>query len=331
MERVMKSGRWVALIMVFAMICGSLPAAFACTGIAVKNADGTVVHGRTVEFGAEVSSAAVFVPRNYAFIGSLPGGGAGMRYTAKYACVGSVSYGVPAILDGINEKGLSVGAFYFPTYAGYAALTDANKSVALSPVDFPNWILTQFAALDEVRSAVQDGKAVIVATPVNGWGAEAPPLHYIVYDKSGKSIVLEPIDGKILIYDNPLGIITNSPTFDWQLTNLRNYINLSPLNVPYLAMQGYNFYAFGQGTGMHGLPGDFTPPARLVRAAFISVNARPAPDAGEGIFRVFHLLNNFDIPMGSVQSRRQRKYILRPDPIYCGPGSREPAVLFQDL
>lgn len=298
----MKSSAWskpgAALVVCMAVLLAAAGDACACTGMEIRNADGSVVHGRTVEFGVEVTSAAVFVPRNYAFSGTLPDGGKGMAYTAKYACVGSVCYGIPAMLDGMNEKGLAAGAFYFPTYAGYAKVTDANRSAALSAVEFPNWILTQFATIDEVRAAVQEGRVAIVDTPVKGWGPAAPPLHYVVYDRTGRSIVLEPIDGKILVYDNPFGAITNSPTFDWQMTNLRNYINLTPMNVPYLALQGYNFYAFGQGTGMHGLPGDFTPPSRFVRAVFMSVNAQQAADAQQGVFSLFHLLNNFDIPTG---------------------------------
>lgn len=292
----------VFAISVCVMLCYGLQYADACTGFEVRNADGTVVQGRTLEFGVEVDSAPAFVPRKYAFTGSLPDGGTGMKYTSKYACTGSICYGNLALMDGMNERGLSVGAFYFPTCAGYAALTDANKAIALSPAELPNWILTQFSTLDEVRSAIEAGSVAVVPTPVNGWGPVTPPLHYIVYDKAGKSIVIEPVGGRLLIYDNPIGVITNSPGFDWQITNLRNYINLSAGNVPPMNMEGHELLPFGQGTGMHGLPGDFTPPSRFVRAAFISVNALPAPDAAHGVYLLFHLMNNFDIPLGIARS-----------------------------
>lgn len=292
----------VLIVSICAMLCYGPQYADACTGFKIKNADGTVIHGRTLEFGVEVDSSPVFVPRNYAFTGSLPNGAAGMKYTSKYAAVGSICYGNLALMDGMNEKGLSVGAFYFPTCAGYASVTDANKSIALSSVEFPNWILTQFSTLDEVRAAIAAGKVAIAPTPVNGWGTDAPPLHYIVYDKDGKSIVIEPVDGKLLVFDNPIGVITNSPGFDWQMLNMRNYINLTAENVPPMDMEGYKLLPFGQGGGMHGLPGDFTPPSRFVRAAFISANALAAPDAAQGVYRLFHLMNNFDIPIGIARS-----------------------------
>ena len=58
----------------------------------------------------------------------------------------------------MNEKGLAIGSFYFPTFAKYAEITNDNRAKALSPVDFPNWILTQFATVGEVRSAIETGE-----------------------------------------------------------------------------------------------------------------------------------------------------------------------------
>jgi choloylglycine hydrolase len=49
---------------------------------------------------------------------------------------------------------------------------------------------------------------------------------------------------------------------------------------------------------MLGLPGDFSPPSRFVRAAVFSATAIPETNAERGIFQVFHILNNFDIPVG---------------------------------
>ena len=49
---------------------------------------------------------------------------------------------------------------------------------------------------------------------------------------------------------------------------------------------------------MLGLPGDFTPPSRFVRAAVFAATAIPEKNTGRGIQQVFHILNNFDIPVG---------------------------------
>jgi choloylglycine hydrolase len=182
--------------------------ASACTGIMLRNADGTIVHGRTVEFGIPLPLEMVVVPRGYDFVGLTPLGD-GKKWTSKYAATGGIAFGNLAIMDGLNEKGLAVGAFYFPTMAEYTPTTAANQAKSMSPVDFPNWILTQFSSVDEVRQAVESGEAVVAPTLLPGWPPQVQPFHWIVYDKSGKSLVIEPLKGKLVVADNPLGVFTN--------------------------------------------------------------------------------------------------------------------------
>lgn len=267
----------------------------ACTGIKLRAKDGSVVHGRTLEFGKVIQASVAVVPRGYEFIGTTPQG-KGLAYKAKYASVGVMAFDALALMDGMNEKGLAVGTFYFPGYAEYAKITLENQSKALSPVEFPNWILAQFSTLDEVKAGLS--QIVIAPTVAEEWGSQPPPFHYIVYDKAGNCLVIEPIKGKLVISDNKLGVFTNSPDFEWQMTNLRNYINLTPFNVKPLTIEGIEFAPFGQGSGMVGLPGDFTPPSRFVRATIFSSTATPSDSANEAIFQVFHILNQFDIPVG---------------------------------
>lgn len=272
----------------------------ACTGIKLTAKDGSIVHGRTFEFGIDVDTSIVYIPQGIPFVGATPNG-EGLKYQVKYASVGTIAADRMAVLDGINEKGLSVGTFYFPGFAGYATIDASNQSKALSPVEFPNWLVTQFATIDEVKAGLSG--VVIAPTVTKEWGPTPAPFHYIVYDKSGKSLVIEPVNGKLLTYDNPLGVFTNSPEFPWHLTNLRNYINLTPNNPKPLKIDGMEFASFGQGGGMVGLPGDFTPPSRFVRAAIFSITAIPSETANESIFQAFHLLNQFDIPVGIAREK----------------------------
>lgn len=267
----------------------------ACTGIKLVAKDGSIVHGRTLEFGIEVALSSVVIPRGHSFVGTTPQG-PGLEYRAKYAAVGAIAFDQVAIMDGLNEKGLAVGTFYFPGFAGYSKITPENRSQALSPVEFSNWILTQFATVDEVKKSIEH--VVIAPTVVKEWGATPAPFHYIVYDALGNALVIEPIDGKLVTYDNPLGAFTNSPTFDWHVTNIRNYINLTPVNVKPITWDNLVLTSFGQGSGMVGLPGDFTPPSRFVQAAIFSATATPSSDAGEAVMQAFHILNQFDIPVG---------------------------------
>lgn len=276
----------------------------ACTGIKLKAKDGSIVHGRTVEFGITIPSSVVFVPRNYKFEGSTPLG-KGLTYSSKYAAIGIIAADDLAIMDGLNEAGLSIGVFYFPGYASYTPINSENQSQALSPIEFSNWILTQFATIDEVKAALSN---IVIAPTVNEtWGSSPPPFHYIVYDKTGNSIVIEPINETLVTYDNPLGVITNSPTFDWHTTNLNNFINLNAKNAEPKKIEGIELAQFGQGSGMVGLPGDFTPPSRFVRAVAFTANAIPSTTANDAILQIFHILNQFDIPLGAVREENNGK------------------------
>jgi choloylglycine hydrolase len=290
--------RGIAAVAAFAF--ASAETASACTGILLKNADGTIVHGRTVEFGVPIDITYAVVPRNYNFTGLTPLGD-GKKWTTKYGVLGAIAFGNLGVMDGINEKGLALGAFYFPTTAEYTTTTNENQSKSMSSIDFSTWVLTQFATVDEVKAAVDSGDVAVAPTLLPGWPPVVQPFHWIVYDKSGKSIVIEPLKGKLVVSDNPLGVLTNSPSFDWHMTNLRNYITLSPRDVPPVKVDGTTLQGFGLGSGMFGLPGDFTPPSRFVRAAAFSATAFKAADAKAGIFSGFHILNNFDIPYGAAR------------------------------
>ncbi len=275
------------------------PVAQACTGLALTAEDGSYVSGRTAEFGLELNLNAIFVPRGYEFHGTLPNGGKGLPYTSQYAFLGTNAFDEAAVVDGLNEKGLAVGMFYFPGFAKYPDPTPANQKVGVSPTEFSNWLLSQFATVDEVKSGL--GNVAILATTPKGWPGP-PPVHIVVYDANGKSIVIEPIDGKLVVTDNPLGVVTNSPPFDWHMTNLSNYVNLTPLGTLPKKVDGVEIQAYSTGAGLGGLPGDFTAPSRFVRAAVFSSSSVTPTDSADAAKKVLHLLNQFDIPRGAVRT-----------------------------
>jgi choloylglycine hydrolase len=109
---------------------------------------------------------------------------------------------------------------------------------------------------------------------------------------------LEIEEGVPYIYDNPIGVLTNAPNFPWHLSNLSNYINLTPVNPKAHEMADFMVKPIGHGNGFLGLPGDFTPPSRFVRAAFFKATAPMLPTARQTMLQCFHILNNFDIPIG---------------------------------
>jgi choloylglycine hydrolase len=270
----------------------------ACTGIRLVARDGSIVYGRTMEFAPIMNSEALVIPRNLEMTGTAPGSKPGMRWRTKYGAVGLNAFNQPVIVDGVNERGLAVGAFYFPGYAKYNEVTESEFDCTVAPYEFPTILLTSCASVADVIELASRLKVAEVSAP--GLGI-CPPLHFVAHDAHGNSIVLEHVEGKLVVHNNPVGVITNSPTFDWHMTNLENYVNLTDANKPALELESLKLNGFGQGTGMLGMPGDFTPPSRFVRAVMFSATTEPMETGRDAVLRLFHLLNLFDLPYGAIR------------------------------
>ncbi|MFO0917633.1 MAG: choloylglycine hydrolase family protein [Planctomycetaceae bacterium] len=270
----------------------------ACTGITIKPKDGSVVFARTLEFAADLKSNVIVVPRGRESVGTAPGNQPGLRWKNKYAAVGANAFGLPVIIDGLNDQGLHVGLFYFPGFAKYQQVTAQDSGKALAPWELGSYLLGTCRDINEATAAA---KGVLVGEVVQPDMGIVPPAHYIVTDAGGNSVVLEYVEGKLLIHANPFGVMSNAPTFDWHMTNLGNYVTLSKKNVERVDLAGNEIKGLGQGSGMLGLPGDFTPPSRFVRAVAYSKTALPVTTAKEGVLQAFHILNQFDIPKGAAQ------------------------------
>ncbi len=271
---------------------------FACTGILLKTTNNSCIYARTLEFGLDLKSKILFVPKNYNLVAISPDQKPqGLKWTSKYPVLGINAFDSENFVDGVNSAGLAGGLFYFPDFAQYQDVTVENYSKSIPMWSLLTWILTSFKTTEEVKKELK--KIYVSKTEFPGMG-ENPPAHLIVHDSYGKSIVIEYINGKLNIHDNPLGVITNSPGFDWHMTNLRNYINLSPINSKSKVLGGVTISQLGQGSGMLGLPGDFTPPSRFVRAVYFSQSAPKLKTELDAVYHAFRILNNFDIPLGSV-------------------------------
>jgi choloylglycine hydrolase len=299
----------MGLTAVAATVCclaASLQPALACTGIRIKPKDGSVIAARTLEFAADLHSNVIVIPRATESVGTAPGDKAGLRWKAKYASVGANGFDAPAIVDGLNEKGLGVGLFYFPGYAKYQEVKEDEVGKTIAPWELPIYLLGNCA---DVKEAVAAARSIRVGEVVQKDMGFVPPCHCIVNDAGGQCVVLEYVGGALRIHENPLGVITNSPTFDWHVTNLRNYVNLTVNNVPQVDLAGIVFPSFGQGSGMLGLPGDFTPPSRFIRAVAFSQSVLPVATAHDGVLQAFHILNQFDIPKGAARGASDGKVV----------------------
>lgn len=287
----------------FLLAAALMTPAKACTSLLLGTSDGGFVYGRTMEFGFPLEAEAIVVPRRYAFRGAgSEGKPTGKAWVSKYAATGMNAFGLPVIIDGLNEKGLAGGVLYFPGYAEYTAPARAEAAKSVAPWEFLTWVLTSFATVDEVKAALQGVEILDLSLSQLG---TVPPFHYVVHDAAGKSIVIEPTGGTLKVYDNPFGVMTNSPTFDWHLTNLKNYVKLTAKNVPPLEVGGQKISSLGEGSGWLGLPGDPTPPSRFVRALAFSLTSNPQPAGDASVRLVEHIMNNFDIPAGTIRDGRE--------------------------
>jgi choloylglycine hydrolase len=290
--------RFFSLIIGAAMLCLGQPAS-ACTGIRLIAKDGTVVAARTMELGLDLKSQILVVPAGTRLTGTLPNGATGISYRTKYGFVGANAFDQPVVVDGMNERGLYVGEFFFTPEAHYGTVASQNASSAMAGYEYSDWILGNFASVAEVKAAYNS--VVLAPTPRAEMGGMTPPLHFRIMDKTGATVVVEPLPGGLRIYDDPLGVITNTPTFDWHMTNLGNYVGLTPWLRPSIDIGGYTVSSLGQGSGFIGLPGDMSSPSRFVRAVAYQQTAEQPESSTDAVLQIFHILNNFDIPKGSVR------------------------------
>ena len=273
--------------------------ALACTTFRIQAQDGTWIVARSMEFGMDLKSQVMLVPRGYPLTATRPDLKPGLAWTVKHGFLGINALGLDIATDGINEAGLTVGALFLPGFAEYPPFPADGKH-AISNLEFANWVLSQFATVGEVREAVTQFTIYDLILPQAGGSM---PLHWAIRDAHGGSIVIESVGGKLAVYDNPIGVMTNSPSFDWHLTNLRNYINLTNLNVDVLKLGSATVQPLGQGTGLLGLPGDYTPPSRFVKTTALVYSIPPAATAATATNLAFHILNAVDIPLGAVAER----------------------------
>lgn len=282
------------IVMALALLLSGIVQSLACTGISFLAKDGGYVQARTIEWGSGyLPSEYVVVPRGQDLVSYTPTGINGLKFQAKYGAVGLAIIQKEFLAEGLNEAGLSAGLFYFPRYGKYEEYDEAHNAITLSDLQVVGWILSQFATIDEVKAAMSQVRVVSLDKP-----GKSSTVHWRIGDAKGNQVVLEFVDGIPHFYDNRVGVLTNSPDFPWQMTNLNNYVNLHPGATASQELSGVTIFPFGAGAGFRGIPGDVTPPSRFVRIAFYKATAPLCSTAYDAILQSFHILNNFDIPIG---------------------------------
>lgn len=292
-----KSMTFMALI--FALTGMSLAnAAYGCTDFLISTADGAKIVGRSMEWGADLKSTIWASSRKQPRTSTTPNNTPGLAWSSKYGYVYVDANNMSIAVDGMNEAGLSVGHLWLPG-TKYQTVSQGQEKSALCLIDLGHWILGNFSSVEDVKDAIKSVRVWAPSMP--SWGG-VPTAHLAIHDRSGKSIVVEFIDGEQRIYENKIGVLTNAPTFDWHVTNLRNYVHISAANAQPLRIKDTVLSPPGQGGGFLGIPGDWTPPSRFVRTSAMLNFAKQPENKIEGVSLAEHVLNAVDIPVGAVRT-----------------------------
>lgn len=283
-------------------------ASMACTSFLLKGSDGGFVYGRTMEFGLPLKSQLTVFPRNLALPGVGVDGkpGTGHNWTSKYAVAGMNGLGLPVLVDGMNEKGLVGGLLNAPNTAMYQDVSAADSANSIASIQMLMYALTNFATIDEVKAGFP--KIKVNRSTIPAYGNKSAPVRMTLHDAQGKSLVIEYLNGALVMTDNPVGVMTNDPAFREQLNNIGQYANLTNVEKDALVINGASFAPPSSGSGLHGLPGDYLSPSRFIRSLFLSKSAPATNTTVQQTNTAWHILGSFDIPPGAISLPATNSY-----------------------
>ncbi len=272
-------------------------AAFGCSGFAWHTEDDCHLLGRTYDMFGDLSGNKITVIAPGYELHTSPSGNGG-TVTMKYGFIGNGIQGSasPIFTDGINEHGLMGTLQNFPGYGHYNT-QESESNMDLHPAFFVPYMLGTCTSVEEVAEAVKH----INLTDELIFGANMS-VHYIFSDTTGEAIIIEPDEDGITVHRNTIGVMTNAPGYDWQHTNLKNYVAVSNVHTPPRELLGESVSTFGNGTGgSFGLPGSYSSPDRFVRLAFAKDFAPLGKNEIDGITRMFDTFSVVYVPDGMLK------------------------------
>lgn len=264
-----------------------------CTAVTYQTKDH--YFGRNLDLEYSYQETVTVTPRNYMFPSRKMG-----NMESHFAMIGMayVSEGYPLYYDATNEKGLSMAGLHFPGNADYKSYCDGKDNI--TPFELIPWILGQCSTVSDAENLL---KRINLLNENFSDGLPLSPLHWIIADRE-RSVTLESVKSGIRIYDNPVGVLTNNPTFDYHLFHLNQYMGLSntdPKNTFAGGHAALELKTCSRGMGAIGLPGDASSMSRFVRAAFVKWNSVSGDSETESVSQFFHILKSVEMQRGCVQ------------------------------
>ncbi len=250
--------------------------------------------GRNLDLEKSYGEQVVITPRHYNFTyRTLP------NSDSHYALIGmaTVADNYPLYYEATNEKGLSMAGLNFPDNAHYGAYQDEKDNVA--PFEFIPYILGKCKDTADARELLRNINLVNI-----NFSEDLPlsPLHWIISDRHS-SLTVESVKEGLKVYDNPYGVLTNNPTFDYHLMNINNYMNLHEGMGENRISASQNLRSYSLGMGALGLPGDYSSASRFVRAVFIKEKSPCFESERESVSHFFHILGGVAMPKGCVLTK----------------------------
>lgn len=271
-----------------------------CTAISFK----TKHHyfGRNLDMEFSYNEKITITPRGYLFSsGRTP------DFRNKYAIIGMayVLDNYPLYYEATNEKGLSMAGLNFPGFAYYESPKQSRNNIA--SFELIPWILGNASTVSEAKKLFEN----INITNTSFRDELLPtPLHWIVSDGSS-SVTVESLLSGIRIYDNTVGVLTNSPSFDMQMFNLNNYMSVTKGQPVNRFAKDLELVAYSYGMGGISLPGDYSSMSRFVKASFVKLNSISGDSERESVTQFFHILGSVSQPRGATMVREDKYEITR--------------------
>lgn len=266
-----------------------------CTAMTLQSQSKELFFGRTMDFSHDIIPQLYIVPSSYVWNNSLNQNQ--FKDSYRFIGLGQELDGMLGFFDGVNEKGFAAAVLYFAGYAQYDTEAANQAATPIASIDFLHYILGRCSSVRDLSDLVKDIAIIGIPDPVTNTVA---PLHWIAADRSGACAVIEPTQRGLELINNPIGIMSNSPDFQWHMTNLRNYMSASPVQKEEVFWDSIRLTPFGQAGGTIPLPGGFTSPERFVRTAYLKAHLPQPKDTGEAITACFHIMESVSIPKGAV-------------------------------
>ena len=292
--------KFIPAALLVAALMLQVPAVRACTALMITDTKGNVYSAKTMEYAAAMPFEMSYVPAGTKVVSVAPGNKPGLSFETKYPVLGvsadaGVGNGINMMVESANNQGLSLSTNEMPGAQSPAgAGSDAAK--ALAATDLALYLLGNFESVAEVKEALQGGAVSVWLPKIPLVGDIEAPFHYILFDKTGAGIVIEFLDGKMNVHDNPVGVVTNAPDFPWHLKNLNNYAQLNNVDKNTGQFGQLKVGAPDSGNALDNLPSSQMSPGRFIKAAYYTQFVRKADSPEDAVITLGHIMNNFDRP-----------------------------------